>query len=72
MFGAVAASALFEAADGKCRPTRLVIGADPTATVSVEVFVEEHELAEMRIVLVALGITVQGATPIFVGEEDCS
>ena len=70
--GVGSAGALLEATDGKCRPTSLVIGTDTAAGVAVEIFVEEHEVAEVRIVLVALDIAVDGATPIFVGEEDRS
>ena len=65
-----ATCSFFETANGKCCPPGLVIRADSAPVVAVEVFVEKHELAEMRIVLVGLAIAVHGSTPILVGEED--
>src|SRR5207244_13175639 len=52
------------------RPAGLVAGPDPGAVVTVEVFVEEDQVAPVRIALEALGPAIHGAAPVLVTEED--
>jgi len=44
-----AVRSVLEAADGERGPAGLMAGADAAAVVAVEIFVEEHEILEMRI-----------------------
>src|ERR671925_1782990 len=51
-------------------PPRLVAGADAGTAVAVEVFIEKHEVAPMRITGEALDAAVDWATPVRVAQED--
>src|SRR5437899_5386772 len=52
------------------RPAGLVAGPDARAVVAVEVFVEEDQVAPVRVTLKFLGPPVDGTAPVLVAEED--
>jgi hypothetical protein len=62
--------AIFKVADGERGPAGLVAGPDAAAVVAVEIFVEEHEIAEMRVASVARAPAVHGAPAAGAGEKD--
>src|SRR2546422_9064454 len=52
------------------RPAGLVAGPDARTVVAVEVFVEEDQVAPVRVTLKFLGPPVDGTAPVLVAEED--
>lgn len=50
-------------------PTGLMAGADPCAILTMEIFVEEHEVAPMRVLLKFLDPSVHSPAPLVVPEE---
>jgi hypothetical protein len=62
---------ILDAADGERSPTRLMAGTDAAPVVTVEIFVEEHQVLEMRIVRVEIAIAVHGPATGFVREKNC-
>src|SRR5262245_3234480 len=60
---------LLDTSNRQRRPARLVAGADAAAGVAVEVLVEQHEIAPVRIRRVARVVPVAGPPALRVGQE---
>ena len=50
----------------QCGPAGLMGGADPASAVAMEIFIEEQMIPELRIVLQAFAVAVDGPLPVFV------
>src|SRR5215831_14638431 len=62
--------ALLDATDDERRPPGLVGGAEATTVVAVEVLVEQHQVAPVRIARVARIVAVARTATVGVGKED--